>query len=124
MNHPAHAAMVPMASGAGIGRVGEFFEQGNWYRGGTMQVLFLTWLYGVQNTQRPRFAKGTSDEDLVRLSKYFDLAPEMPDPTWKKKIWHLPFVDIMREIDGVPSKNSIQDHSDGSMGPIAGISTK
>ena len=100
MNHPAHAAMVPMGSGAGIGRVGEFFEQGNWYRGGTFQVLFMTWLYGVQNTQRPRFAEGTSDEDLVRLSKYFDLAADMPDPNWKKKIWHLPFVDVMREVDG------------------------
>ena len=100
MNHPAHAAMVPMGSGAGIGRVGEFFEQGNWYRGGTMQVLFLTWLYGVQNTQRPRFAEGTSDEDRLRLSKYFDLAPDMPDPNWKKRIWHLPFVDVMREVDG------------------------
>ena len=28
-NHPAHAAMVPQASGAGIGKVGRFQEQGN-----------------------------------------------------------------------------------------------
>lgn len=34
MDHPAHAAMVPVASGAGIGRVGPYWEQGNWYRGG------------------------------------------------------------------------------------------
>lgn len=100
MNHPAHAAMVPMAAGAGIGRVGEFFEQGNWYRGGTMQTLFLTWLYGVQNTQRPRLSPDTSEKDLVRLSKYFDLAPNMPKPDWEEKIWHLPFVDIMSEVDG------------------------
>ncbi len=100
MNHPAHAAMVPMAAGAGIGRVGEFFEQGNWYRGGTEQMLFLPWLYGVQNTQRPRFAEGTSDEDLVRLSKYFDLAPDMPEVKWPQKIWHLPVADIMREVEG------------------------
>ncbi len=99
-DHPAHAAMVPMASGAGIGRVGEFHEQGNWYRGGTEQMLFLTWLYGVQNTQRPRFAEGTSDEDLVRLSKYYDLAPEMPDVKWKEKLFHLPVADIMRHVDG------------------------
>ena len=32
--HPAHKAMVPMSAGAGIGRVGEFHEQGNWYKGG------------------------------------------------------------------------------------------
>ena len=99
-NHPAHAAMVPMGAGAGIGRVADFYEQGNWYRGGTLQILFVTWLYSVQNTQRPQFAEGTSDEDLVRLSKYYDLAPDMPDVNWKKKIRHLPFVDIMREVGG------------------------
>src|SRR3546814_4337866 len=32
MDHPAHAAMVPMAAGAGIGKVGRFREQGNFYR--------------------------------------------------------------------------------------------
>ncbi len=99
-DHPAHAAMVPMAAGAGIGRVGEFYEQGNWYRGGTRQVLFLTWLYWVQNTQRPRLPDDLSDEDRVRLSKYYDLAADMPDVGWTKKIRHLPFDDIMREVDG------------------------
>ncbi|MEM7356099.1 MAG: CocE/NonD family hydrolase [Acidobacteriota bacterium] len=99
-DHPAHAAMVPMAAGAGIGRVGEFYEQGNWYRGGAEQMFYLTWLYGVQNTQRPRFDADTSDEDHVRLSKYFDLAPEMPEVKWKKKIWHLPVADAMREVEG------------------------
>ena len=77
--------MVPMGSGAGIGRVGEFLEHGNLYRGGTFQVLFMTWLYGVQNTQRPRFADGTCDEDLVRLSKYFDLAPDRLYAQFKPK---------------------------------------
>ena len=100
MDHPDHAAMVPMAAGAGIGRVGEYYEQGNWYRGGTEQLLFLPWLYGVQNTQRPRFDESTSDEDLVRLSKYFDLAPDMPEVKWPKRIWHLPVADIMEEIEG------------------------
>ena len=42
MDHPAHAAMVPMDSGAGIGRVGEFHEQGNWYRGGAQRTLYLS----------------------------------------------------------------------------------
>ncbi len=99
-DHPAHAAMVPMAAGAGIGRVGEFYEHGNWYRGGTTQMFYLPWLYGVQNTQRPRFAEGTSDEDLVRLSKYFDLSPEMPEVKWQKKIWHLPVDEVMQEVEG------------------------
>ena len=43
-SHPAHKAMAPMAAGAGIGRVGEFHEQGNWYKGGVHQTLFTVWL--------------------------------------------------------------------------------
>ena len=100
MNHPAHAAMVPMASGAGIGRVGGFHEQGNWYRGGVYQMLFGTWLYGVQNTQRPRLPEGLSREDVVRLSRYFDLAPDMPSIDWEEKLDHLPLVTMMEEVEG------------------------
>jgi putative CocE/NonD family hydrolase len=99
-DHPAHAAMVPMAAGAGIGRVGGFYEQGNWYRGGAFQMLFLSWLYGVQNTQRPRLPDGLSHEELVRLSKYFDLAPDMPEVDWSTAIRHLPLVEIMDSVDG------------------------
>jgi putative CocE/NonD family hydrolase len=99
-DHPAHAAMVPMAAGAGIGRVGRFYEQGNWYRGGVFQMLFASWLYGVQNTQRPRLPDDLSHEDLVRLSKYFDLAPEMPEVDWKTAIRHLPLVELMESVDG------------------------
>jgi len=100
MDHPAHAAMVPMASGAGIGRVGAFHEQGNWYRGGVYQMLFGTWLYGVQNTQRPRLPEGLPREDVVRLSRYFDLAPEMPKVDWSDKLEHLPLVTMMEEVEG------------------------
>jgi putative CocE/NonD family hydrolase len=99
-DHPAHAAMVPMASGAGIGHVGGFYEQGNWYRGGVFQMLFASWLYGVQNTQRPTLPAGLSQEDVVRLSKYFDLAPDMPDVDWKESMRHLPLVEIMESVDG------------------------
>ncbi|MCZ6727627.1 MAG: CocE/NonD family hydrolase [Acidobacteria bacterium] len=100
MEHPAHAAMVPMASGAGIGRVGDFVEQGNWYRGGVYQMLFGTWLYGVQNTQRPRLPTGLPREDVIRLSRYFDLAPEMPDVDWTEQLKHLPLVTMMEEVEG------------------------
>jgi putative CocE/NonD family hydrolase len=100
LDHPAHAAMVPQGFGAGVGRVGEFYEQGNWYRGGAEQMLFFVWLYGVQNTQRPMFPSDISREDLVRLSRYFDLAPEMPRVNWTEAIWHLPVEDIMKNVDG------------------------
>ena len=100
LDHPAHAAMVPQGFGAGVGRVGGFYEQGNWYRGGAEQLLFVVWLYGVQNTQRPTFPSDISREDIVRLSRYFDLAPEMPRVDWTEALWHLPLEDIMRNVDG------------------------
>src|ERR1041385_4297164 len=47
--NPAFAAMIPQGFGAGVGRVGPYFEQGNWYRGGAFQMLFAAWIYGEQN---------------------------------------------------------------------------
>ncbi|MBP6822117.1 MAG: CocE/NonD family hydrolase, partial [Acidobacteria bacterium] len=72
--NPAFAAMIPQGFGAGVGRVGEYYEQGNWYRGGAVQMLFIAWLYGEQNQVRPTFPPNTSQEDLIRASKAFDLA--------------------------------------------------
>lgn len=89
-DHPAHKAMVPMAAGAGIGRVGEFQEQGNWYKGGVHQTLFSVWLYSVQQQVYPRFPAGTPEEDLRRFRKLYDLAPDMPDVDWAKQLRKLP----------------------------------
>jgi len=100
LDHPAHAAMVPQGFGAGVGRIGDWYEQGNWYRGGAEQMLFFTWLYGVQNTQRPRFHRDTSREDLARLSRAFDLAPRMPRVDWTEALWHLPVEDMLRNVGG------------------------
>lgn len=97
-NHPAHAAMVPMASGAGIGRVGEFHEQGNWYRGGVPRVLFSIWLYGVDNPLRAQIPEGLDPEMRQHLSTYSDLNPKKPDVTWAKKVWHLPFAELLTSL--------------------------
>src|SRR5713101_10036076 len=66
MGHPAYAAMNVQGFGAGVGRVAPYYEQGNWYRGGAVQMLFITWLYGEQNQVRPMFPSNTSQEDLIR----------------------------------------------------------
>ena len=91
--HPAHKAMVPMAAGAGIGRVGEFYEQGNWYKGGVHQTLFSVWLYSVQQQIYPRFPSGMSQEDLQRLRKLYDLSPDMPEIDWIKQLRKLPSIE-------------------------------
>jgi putative CocE/NonD family hydrolase len=100
LDHPAHAAMVPQGFGAGVGRIGDWYEQGNWYRGGAEQMLFFTWLYGVQNTQRPQFDPGLDADDRARVARYFDLVPEMPGADWTEALWHLPVEDLMRYVDG------------------------
>lgn len=98
--NPAFAAMIPQGFGAGVGRVGGYYEQGNWYRGGAVQMLFIAWLYGEQNQVRPMFPPNTSQEDLIRASKYFDLAPQMPRVDWSQALRHLPVMDIMKAVDG------------------------
>lgn len=101
LDHPAHAAMIPQGFGAGVGRVGEYYEQGNWYRGGAQQMLFTSWLYGVQNDRiRPAFPKDATQEELIRASRFFDLAPERPEVDWSEAFWHLPVQDIIKNVDG------------------------
>jgi hypothetical protein len=98
--HPAYAAMNVQGFGAGVGRVRPYFEQGNWYRGGAVQMLFIAWLYGEQNQVRPMFPPGTSQADLVRASRWFDLAPQLPQVDWSKAFWTLPVQDILSAVDG------------------------
>ncbi len=101
LDHPAHAAMVPQGFGAGVGRVGQYFEQGNWYRGGVEQLLFASWLYGVEQDKfKPRIPPGASQEDLIRISRFYDLAPENPPVNWAEALKHLPLKDLLKNVGG------------------------
>jgi uncharacterized protein len=100
LGNPAYTTMIPQGFGAGVGRVGPYYEQGNWYRGGAVQMLFIAWLYGEQNQIRPMFPPNTSREDLIRASRLFDLAPQMPSVDWSKALRRLPEEDIIKGVDG------------------------
>ena len=100
MGHPAYAAMNVQGFGAGVGRVRPYYEQGNWYRGGAVQMLFIAWLYGEQNQVRPMFPRDTSQADLIRASKSFDLAQQPPAVDWAAALAHLPEQDILKAVDG------------------------
>ena len=102
MDHPAHAAMVPMASGAGIGRVGEFHEQGNWYRGGAQRTLFYPWLYWVDNPLRAQIPAGLDRETRERISAYNDLDTDKPEVDWKKHLAFLPIQDMLLDLGEPP----------------------
>ncbi|MEL6657630.1 MAG: CocE/NonD family hydrolase [Bacteroidota bacterium] len=101
LDHPSHAAMVPMGYGAGVGRVGDIYEQGNWYRGGAQQMLFTAWLYSVQHDpMRPRPPVGISSEDLRRIHRFYDMSPEYPRVDWSEGLAHLPVEDIIKNQKG------------------------
>lgn len=101
LDHPSHAAMVPQGFGAGIGTVGSIQEQGNWYRGGVEQLLFFSWLYGVEHDKfKPRIPKGATQEDLIRISRFYDLAPKNPPIDMAEALKHLPLKDIVKNIHG------------------------
>jgi putative CocE/NonD family hydrolase len=101
LDHPAHITAVPMGYGAGVGRVGEFYEQGNWYRGGAQQMLFTVWLYGVQqDVMRPRLPEGISREDLLRIQRFYDMSTDMPHVDWSEGLTHLPVQDIIINQNG------------------------
>ncbi len=107
LDHPSHTAMVPMGFGAGVGRVGDYYEQGNWYRGGAQQMLFTSWLYGVEHDKfKPRIPAGASQEDLIRISRFYDLAPENPPVDMSEALAHLPVSDILKNVNG---KSEIYD---------------
>lgn len=99
LGNSAYAAMNVQGFGAGVGRVAPYWEQGNWFRGGAVQMLFIAWIYGEQNQVRPMFAPNTSQEDLIRVSKEFDLSQQLPPVDWSKALWHLPEQDILKAVD-------------------------
>jgi uncharacterized protein len=100
LGNPALAAIIPQGFGAGVGRVAPYFEQGNWYRGGAVQMLFIAWISGEQNQVRPMPPANATQEELVRMSKSFDLAQQSPPVDWSKALRHLPEMDIIKAVDG------------------------
>jgi uncharacterized protein len=106
--HPAFSTMIVQGFGAGVGRVDGFYEQGNWYRGGAVQMLFIAWLYSQQNQVRPMFSPNATQEELIAASRAFDLAPQLPPVDWSKTLRTLPVKDIMKAAGG--PKGIFADH--------------
>jgi len=100
LGNKALTTIIPESFGAGVGKVGPYNEQGNWYRGGAVQMLFIDWLNGEQNQVRPQFPANTSQADLIAASRLFDLAPQMPPIDWAKAFEHLPEKDLISAAGG------------------------
>jgi putative CocE/NonD family hydrolase len=97
----ALATFIPESFGAGVGRVAPYYEQGNWFRGGAVQMLFTPWFYDygfATQDGRPNFPPGMSQEALVTAAKSFDLDPHPPVVDWGKALRHLPEKDILASV--------------------------
>ena len=116
----ALAAIIPESYGAGVGRVGPYYEQGNWFRGGAVQMLFDPWIYEsglMTNDAKPNFPPGTSQEALVVAAKQWDLAAHPPAVDWSKALWHLPEKDILAAL-GAPHSIFADQTPSGQIGMI------
>ena len=70
-------------------------------------MLFTAWLYGVEHDKfKPRIPAGATQEDLIRISRFYDLAPENPPVDMSASLAHLPVQDIIKAMNG---KNEIYD---------------
>jgi uncharacterized protein len=94
----ALTTIIPESFGDGVGRVGPYYEQGNWFRGGAVQMRFSRWLYesGFATTDgRPSFPADMTREELEKAAKSYDLAAKPPAIDWNKAYLHLPEKDIL-----------------------------
>jgi len=117
----ALATFIPESFGAGVGRVGPFYEQGNWFRGGAVQMLFGTWLYDyglLVKDGRPTFPASMSQQALVTAAKSYDLDAHPPAQDWSKALWHLPESEIYSAV-GAPRGIFADPTPSGAPGMIA-----
>jgi hypothetical protein len=102
--HPAHAAAVPMGSGAGIGKVGPYNEMGNFYRGGAVQNFWFSWYFGSGYKYHATWPADLTREQMVRISKFWSMDPNMMrPPNLDSAIWTLPLNKIMHNLGAMPS---------------------
>ncbi len=102
--HPAHAAAVPMGSGAGIGKVGRYNEMGNFYRGGAVQNFWFSWYFGSGYKYHPSWPADLTREQMLRINKFWNMEPEMMrTPNLDSAIYTLPLNKIMHNLGAMPS---------------------
>ena len=54
----------------------------------------------LETTFKPRIPEGATQEDLIRISRFYDLAPENPPVDMSEALSHLPIQDILKNVNG------------------------
>ncbi len=101
MGHPAHRAAMTMSSGSAVGVLGEFHEQGAFYRGGVPQVPWWTWYVSLGQSDFPKFPAGISDynRDWIADSLSGWLTKTDGDIV-ENIVNYLPSMDAVRAVKG------------------------
>jgi putative CocE/NonD family hydrolase len=100
-NRSAHAAMIPMAAGAGIGAIPGVWSQGLFYRGGVPALgIWIWWYRDYGNIERPLLPDDLDHEGRIRYRSSFNFTVEKfftdsTDPVH----WYLPSAEILRSIE-------------------------
>lgn len=101
-NHPAHAAMIPCASGTAVGDVDGNDTRGQFYRGGIpMLRLWAMWYGKLAVTERPVLPQPSTQDARQRLRTFFSMSARrgfVPDTV--QKLTHLPSQDVLRQSGG------------------------
>ncbi|GAB3596924.1 CocE/NonD family hydrolase [Microbacterium tumbae] len=103
-NNPAHAAMVPGASGTAVGSVPGNDTQGAFYRGGIpMLANWAHWYGTLAPTDKPLLPPDATQDERQRLRNYATFAGRR---TWRpitpENLRHLPSSDVLRHA-GAPA---------------------
>lgn len=109
-NHPAHAAMLPIASGTAVGAIPGNDTQGAIYRGGVPQTgLWAWWYHDMAPTERLIVPSDASREQRIRLRTAYQLQPKpeffhlAPDGSLD---WLRPKVDFSIALKPLPSMDT------------------
>ena len=100
--HPAHTAFIAMSAGVGVGEVGPFREQGNFWRGGVWQQGWFDYFHEAMHQDWPQLPAGLSDE--ARRRQLARVAVEntgggVDHARYDETRMHLPMIEIMEELD-------------------------
>lgn len=104
-NHPAHAAMIPMASGTAIGDVPGNDTRGAIYRGGIPLLGIWAWWYqDAVPGERFLLPPDSTQEQRIRLRQSYSLLPKAQvkprGVTDSAKLKHLPTQEVLRKLGG------------------------
>jgi uncharacterized protein len=101
---PALAAAEPRSSGAGIGRIGPYVEEGNLYRGGILVDLWFEWYHTEGWKYSPHYPSNLTRDQLLAIRGTTDLEPNhIPKVNFDDLIWTLPLSDIPKKAHSAPN---------------------